>query len=174
MFEKLLNRLKKQNPAHEIIPIVERMGNNALSIEYLRLAIEDPVEVSPEKYKIETLLKQKDNLYSRRAVLSNKFHECKDDADRREVSIAIKSIQVQIIAVRERIDTYYTTGELPAVVEKKLLPIDGRRQEKKLHSLRSSISRFKGLLAQTKDPQQIKHYERRIAELQSVAAELSA
>lgn len=173
MFDRLLTKLKKTNPAHEIIPIVESMGDCAISVEYIKIALEDPVDVLPEKFKLETLLKKKDRLYSSRAVLSNKFHHCKTDTDRKEVSIAIKAIQLQIIEVRNQIEGYYETGKLPDVVEKKLLPVDGRRQQKKLHSVRSSISRYKRLMSRTQDQERIKQYEKRITDLQFLANQLS-
>lgn len=174
VFEKELARLKKRNPAHDIIPVIEEMGPCALSMLYIDIALEDePMVISPDE-EIRTYYKQSDKLYSQRAVYSNKFHDCQSDKERAEVSIAIGSIQAEIIRVRQRIQAYKDSGSLPKTNKKINQVMDGRRKEKKLLSTRSSISYFKKLLLKEQDPEKIREYEQSIERLQSIARELAA
>lgn len=171
-FESNLEKLKKKNPAHDVIVVLQERGYDHLSVEYLKLALAEPVEIS--EVSAARLYKQKDTLYSRRAVLSNKFHDCSNDKERAEVSIAIGSIQTEIIANRAAIGVYIETGKVPKTPDRLVLPYDGRRKEKRLHSVRTSISRYRGLLRSEKDPDKIKYYEDCIIKLDETAVELSA
>lgn len=172
-FENNLTKLQKSNPDHEIIPVLEDMGHGALACEYLKLAMQE--SSSAEKVlSIDALHRKKDNLYSRRAALSNKFHTCTTDQERKEISIAISTLQTLIVEVRQQIDEYFSTGKLPEIRKKSNIPVDGRRKEKKLHSVRSSISYFRNKLMKEVDPLKIKEYEQRIAGHQQTADELSA
>lgn len=173
-YTKQLAKLKKRNPAHDIIPVIEEMGPCALSLMYIEIAMEEePVVISPD-VEIRTYYKQNDKLYSQRAVHSNKFHDCKTDQERAELSIAIGSIQAEIIRVRQIIDEYKSTGKLPKESRKINQVMDGRRKEKKLLSVRSSISYYKGKIRKEVDPEKIKEYEHELERLQSLARELAA
>lgn len=171
-FESGIQKLKNKNPGHDILIVIQERGYDPVSVEYLRMAIAEPVE--DKEISLIRLHKEKDMLYSRRAVLSNKFHECVDDKERKEVSVAVMSIQTEIIEVRRMLNEYYETGKLPKPKSKYSLPLDGRAQQKKLRSVQSSLSRFRGLLRKEQDVKKIKHYEKRIADLTETARELSA
>lgn len=174
VFQEKLARLKRKNPGHSILPVIEEMGVCALSLMYIDIALqEDPVVISPEE-EIKVYYKQNDKLYSQRAVHSNKFHDCTSDNERAELSIAIGSIQAEIIRVRQIIDAYKETGVLPKNTKKLNMVMDGRRKEKKLLSVRSSISYFKGQLRKATDPDKIKEYEHELERLKSLARELAA
>lgn len=173
-FTAALDKLKKSNPGHDMIAVIEERGFDYLSVEYLKLALKDPVEKSAPEYTAEFLFNQKSSLYSKRAQHSNKFHSCTNNNERAEVSIAIGSIQSQIIANRKLLDEYTTTGKLPKLPEKLVKPLDGRRQQMNLHSYRSSRSRFKKKLLIEKDPDKIKYYESELERLDKAIAELSA
>lgn len=173
-FDRDLARLKKLNPSHEILPVIEERGCDHLSWEYLQMALQDPVPQIDPKIAANDLFKQKQSLYSKRAQLSNKLHDCGSNQERKEVSIAIGSIQTQIIENRRLIEEYYATGTVPKAPAKMVMPLDGRRKEKKLHSKRSSRSRFKKMLSTEKNPDKIKKYESRIAECDRIIGELSA
>ena len=173
-FEINLTRLQKSNPDHVMISVIEEMGYGALACEYLKMAMEEDDSEEEKTISIEALMRKKYHLYSKRAVHSNKFHTCTSDRERLEVSKAIGTIQTLIIDVKRQIECYYSTGQLPDVKKKSNLPIDGRRREKKLRSVRSSISYFRNKLMSENDPDKIKKYEQSIAEHQQTVDELSA
>lgn len=173
-FEKLLTGLQKSNPEHDIIPVLEEMGYTALACEYLKLALNETGPVEPKTISIDALHRKKDNLYSKRAVLSNKFHTSNSNEERAEISHAIGTIQTMIIDVRQQIDEYFSSGKLPDVKKKSIIPVDGRRRANKLHSVRSSISYFRAKKLKETDPEKIKYYEACIEEHLATASELSA
>lgn len=171
---KALASLKKRNPAHPMIPVIESCDMPYLALEYAKLSLEDPIDVPAEEYTVNGLYKKKDHLYSRRAVLSNKFHDCTSDAERRQISIAIGSIQTDIIRYRRLLDEYHTTGRLPKAPVKDIIPSDGSARLRKVYSLRTSISRYRGLIRQTKDKEKIKEYESKIGDLSGQVEQLTA
>lgn len=173
-YDRLMKQLRAQNPAHEMIPVIESMPGTLLAIEYLRISLADEVTTSPEQYTMEMLYRQRGSLYSRRAVLSNKFHQAQSNKERAEISVAIGSLQTEIIDVRHKLEHYEETGKLPALPEKLVLPASGERKRMKLHSVRTSISRYKGLIRKETDPEKIKDYERKLTKLIEQAGELSA
>ena len=173
-YDKLLKKLKQHNPAHDMLPVIESMAGTYLAVEYIKIALEDDVTITREELTLQTLLKQKSSLYSRRAVMSNKFHEASSKKERAEISIAIGSIQTEIIDNRRKLDYYDETGKLPPIPEKLVIPASGERKRMKLHSVRTSISRYKGLIRKETDPEKIKVYENKLSKLSTVAEELSA
>lgn len=173
-YEKMLRKLKGYNPGHNLLPVIESMPGTHLSVEYIKLALQDAPEKSVEEITLARLQHQKSTLYSRRAVLSNKFHLCTTKKERAEVSHAIGSIQTEIIDNRKKLDYYYETGKLPKIPEKLALPPSGERKRMKLHSVRTSISRYKGLIRQETDPAKIQDYERKLTRLIEQSVELSA
>jgi len=173
-WERKLKKLKEQNPTHDLIPVIEDMGCTFLSAEYLQLALEDEVVVTREEYTADSLFKKRDSLYSKRAQLSNKFHTCTSDSERLDVSVAIGSIQTEIMNNRSMIEKYLESGKLPKLEQLNTIPLDGRAQERKLRSIRSSISRFLGLIRSETDPDKLKSYRDSLATLQTQRDELSA
>jgi len=173
-YDKLLRQLKQRNPGHDMLPVIESMPGTMLACEYIRIALQDEVAVSPEQFTLDALYNQKSALYSRRAVLSNKFHLATSKKERADISVAIGSIQTDIIQLRRQLDYYHETGKLPPVPEKLVLPASGERKRMKLHSVRTSISRYKGLLRKETDPIRIKNYEHKLSKLIEQARELSA
>lgn len=170
-FQLGIEKLKNKNPGHDILIILEERGYDLLTAEYLKLALAEPAEEA--EISIARLQKQKASLYSKRAVKSNKFHECTTDDQRKEVSILISSIQTEIVGVKRAIAEYEETGVLPKK-KKRTLPLDGRAQQKKIHSLQSSRSRFSNLLRAEKDPEKIKYYEGQLTRIAEDLRELSA
>jgi hypothetical protein len=170
-FQLGVEKLKNKNPGHDILIILEERGFDLLTVEYLRLALAEPDE-EPE-ISFARLQKQKASLYSKRAVKSNKFHECTTDEERKEVSILISSIQTEIVSVKRAISAYEETGVLPKK-KARTLPLDGRAQQKKIHSLQSSQSRFANKLRAEKDPDKIKYYEGHLTRIAETLRELSA
>ncbi len=173
-YTKLLKKLKAVNPGHDMLPVIESLAGTHIAVEYIRLALEDPITQTQEEYTLAALNTQKSTLYSRRAVLSNKFHQCTTKKERAEVSHAIGSLQTEIIDNRKKLDYYAETGKLPKIPERLVLPASGERKRMKLHSVRTSISRYKGLLRSETDPDKIKDYERKLTRLVEQGAELSA
>jgi len=173
-FDRKLAKLKDSNPLHPMIDVITDMGHTFLSAEYLLFALEDAITVTKEEYTVDAIFKKKTTLYSRRSQLSNKFHSCTTDQERANISIAIGSIQSEIIPTKRIIDAYYEKGKLPDLPEKVVIPMDGRAKQKKLHSVRSSRSRYRELLRQEKDPEKIKHYESELARIETEIGQLSA
>ena len=170
-YEKGLEKLKQKNPGHDIIPVLIERGYDYLAVEYLKIALKEDGEAS--EVTLSKLYKQKDTLYSRRAVISNKFHSCETVHERAEISIAIGSIQTEIIANRQLLKEYHETGKLPKPTSKLTLPFDGARKQMKLHSMRTSISRYRGLIRKETNAEKVKKYEEAITTLQHECAELA-
>lgn len=173
-YDKLLKKLQYQNPAHDILPVVIELGSSFIAVEYLKLAIAEPVTQTAEELTLAMLHTQKRTLYSRRAVLSNKFHDCTNQKERAEVSIAIGSLQTEIIENKKHLEHYATTGKLPKRPEKLVMPFSGERKRMKLHSVRTSICRYEGLIRKSTDPDKTKDYESKLARLLEQRTELSA
>ena len=173
-YDKLLKQLKQTNPGHDMLQAIESMPGTYLAVEYLKLALQDDPTQTREEYTLQTLQKQRSTLYSRRAVLSNKFHLATTKKERAEISIAIGSLQTEIIDNRKKLDYYHETGKLPVIPEKLVLPASGERKRMKLASVRTSISRYRGLIRKETDPERIKDYEQKLAKLHEHATELSA
>jgi hypothetical protein len=66
---------------------------------------------SPEQIKLWFV--QKRSLYTQRAKLSNRFHECSTDAHRAAVSEDIERVQSEIEKVQKVIRAWQEKGELP-------------------------------------------------------------
>lgn len=94
------------------------------------------------------------DLFVQRAKLSNKFHSCKNDAERREVSQAIKFIQAKIASNTDQINHYQQTGEIKqdsaGMMKDKqkpfVIPADPVKLISVRNSHRSTISRYKSNL----------------------------
>lgn len=86
---------------------------------------------------------EKSRLYGERAKLSNTFHDCRCDADRRRVSEKIQIVQARIEAIRRDIRTYKAEGRLPEQAEEFPVPEDAFRLLGLRDSLRAAISRKK-------------------------------
>lgn len=168
-----LQTLRQKNPFHDIIPVLDEMGYCPLAKEYLKLALEDPLPERTEHVTANSLYDRKSHLYSKRAVESNKFHTCRNDAERRAISIGIGAIQAEIIDVKRAIENYENTGALPkADHTPKVKLIDGSAKKKKIKSLMSSVSRFKALLLKETDEEKIADYREKITKLKDELIEL--
>jgi len=86
-------------------------------------------------------------LFSERAVLSNRFHTCKSNSDRADVSQDIQVVQRNIERVMGWIRQYIVHGTLPDDAERKYyVPKDGLELSNKQKSLRVMICRKEALL----------------------------
>jgi len=90
-------------------------------------------------------------LFSDRAKLSNRFHECQTNEERSHNSEDIQVVQRNIERVMLRIRDYKLHGIIPEGPLKYYIPKDGLELSKKLNSVRSNISikkkKFNQLLA---------------------------
>lgn len=129
-----------------------RVTEAYLSLAWKRIPKEedepDEVEGAPEDEYVadETmreLWRRRTELFGEMNKLSNKFHDCKTDAQRRLNSELIMSIWSQITRVKAQIAQYKETGELydqPGAAE---MPENPVALGKKLNSLRSQRSQLK-------------------------------
>lgn len=151
-------------PNHALIPSIKR-GYNRVNAHYLSkvlLDIEDAKAqtsiaiVTTKKVDNSTIISTVDEVYnsiskiistlfSERAKMSNKFHDCLDDNERARVSMKISNIQSEIKKQLDRRDHYRKTGQLSEDhhSEKYEVPNDPIKLIGKRNSLRSSISRLK-------------------------------
>lgn len=171
-YERGYVKLRQKNPTHPLIGVISK-GYGPIACEYLSIALTESTERPSER--AESLFHKKGHLVSRRAVLSNSFHDATSDQQRADISLQIGSIQIELIEVRKAIDTFKRTGRLPkASIKSNYIPVDGRSREKKLHSARTSISYFRKLLRTCKDPDKIKKYEARLTDLAELTRQLTA
>lgn len=170
-YEKGYTRLKTTYPDHPLLAVIA-VGYSFMACEYLAIALRQKAD--DESRAGQTLFTQKSRLYSRRAVLSNSFHDAKTDAERADISRQIGAIQTEIIEVRRAIDQFKQTGKAPIeVIRRSHIPASGRAQQKKIQSIRSSISRYKKLIRTETDQEKIKRYERKVDNLIGLKRELS-
>lgn len=171
-YERGYVRLKQRNPLHPLMGVIAR-GYGPIACEYLEIALKDGDE-DPQR-RADSLFGRKGHLYSRRAVLSNSFHDAKSDRERADISMQIHSIQEELREVTRAIDIFKRTGKLPkTTIRDKYIPVDGRSRERKLRSVRTSISRYRKLIRTSTDPDQTSKYEDRIKELAELSRQLSA
>lgn len=168
-YQEQLDTLKKRSPMHPLLRVfhVFRTPGNAflLARELAKTKPTEPtpVDVEPEEDEADAdedetlrgLRIQQSNLFVERRKLSNTFHDCANDRQRRAVSEKIQVVQRRIEMVREEIRQYKELGYMPEPDEKYPVPEDAFRLAALRDSLRASISRKK---------REIEHIGREIAE----------
>lgn len=157
-YQEKLDALQKANPTHPLLRVfaVSRTPINAILLtreldKTKVVEVEKPVVVEeeeddPDQDEDETLRRlriQQSNLFVDRRKLSNSFHECANDRQRRIVSEKIQIVQRRIEMVRAEIRQYKELGYLPEPDEKYPIPEDTFRLIALRDSLRASISRKK-------------------------------
>lgn len=129
--------------------------------------------------------KEKHNLLTRRALLSNSFHKCQTDDDRAAVSMQIQEVQERLSTIIRTMRQYrygqMTDDEALAAVyredaiqyELQAQEMDGVSLMKKINSVRVRISQAKRKLetlakvpAEKRDQQKIDHYHKRLKKLE--------
>lgn len=158
-YQEALSALKLANPEHpllRILSLAETAGNRLIlnkALEKLQppavviASIEVPV-APDEVYTdpigdavLEGLHRQQSTLFGERRKLSNSFHDCQTDGERRNVSEAIQAVQRRIEHVRQQMRDYKAVGYIPAADEKYPVPEDPFKLLALRASLRASISR---------------------------------
>jgi DNA repair exonuclease SbcCD ATPase subunit len=158
-YQEALEALRAVNPGHVLLRILgasQTAGNRLiLDRELAKLAVQesdtppigdpttpDELDVDPVGDPVlEDLHRLQSVLFADRRKLSNSFHDCQTDGERRDVSEAIQAVQRRIEHVREQMKDYKRIGHVPAPDEKYPVPEDPFRLIALQASLRASISR---------------------------------
>jgi hypothetical protein len=193
-YRRALRRIEAENPAEPLLPALQQ-GHTALNEIYMRSALQRLADVPPapgmtenptsepandEKTDIEPaagapigdLWSEKRRLWGEWAKTSNRFHECRTDAERAMISDQVADVWAQLQRVKSRIEHYEEHGTLPAPDERFPLPEDPVALVKKLQSIRAMISQAEAQLRalaelpdEHPDRAKIPDAERRRAEL---------
>lgn len=152
-YQNKLDNIERDNPGEVLLPLL-RQGYSAVNVAYMRRAWarrrddSEPVrrasvaEVSTTDPVLTDLYREKTRLFGLMNQQSNKFHQCKTDADRALNSKAVLSIWEDIQAVKARISFYLENGELPAEQEQPI-PADPIQLVKFTQAVRVKISQRK-------------------------------
>lgn len=151
-YEGYLRALLDKFPDSPLLPDL-RTGYSRVNVIYMRHAIKNLVvqeeevpgpaeekETDPTDPVLRELWAEKGRLFRQRGKLSNKFHDCKTDAERKRNSDNILAVWEQIQVVKAKIAHYEEYGSLPKEEERFPLPDDPAELLKKLMSIRSLIS----------------------------------
>lgn len=148
-YEQNLKWLLEKKPNDPLLPLM-RDGYSRINVVYMRHAIkglvvkeEQPAEAaSPETIDpvLRELWAEKGRLFRYRAKLSNRFHECKTDMDRKQVNEEILQVWQKILGIDAKIRTYEQHGVLPDEADEFALPDNPAELVRKLFSIRTMIS----------------------------------
>lgn len=189
-YQRSLNRIEVENP-DEVLLRELRKGYDRLRIIYMRhalrrvegvgtRAIAHAIEPEPTEFdakKADETLKElwraRKSLFGKMNQTSNRFHDCKSDAERAKVSDEIISIWNEILHLKAKIAHYEKNAELPDETGARFpLPNDSVGVMKKINSLRAQISQVKKQIdalgeLQADDPERsrIEEREKRLREL---------
>lgn len=149
-YKEALEALRAQQPRHillRLLSIAETPANRIiLDRELSKFSApknDAPPMATPgeETGVLDELHRQQATLFGERRKLSNSFHNCETDSDRRGISERIFSVQRKIEGVRAQMRDYKSLGYLPQPDDKYPVPEDPFRLLALRASLRSSISR---------------------------------
>jgi hypothetical protein len=150
LYASKLEELERLAPKNLLLDKLKQgtgIVNNVLLAIELKKAREEAIEEPGDPIgddRLKAMRVELRKLFSDRAALSNKFHDCKTNADRAVVSEDIQVVQRNIERVMGWIRQYIVHGTLPDEAERKYyVPKDGLELAKKRNSLRASISRKK-------------------------------
>lgn len=151
-YSKHLGEIIRRNSAEVLLPVL-RKGYSPVNVIYMKAALkrlpkEDTLpdrdgsddETTSADPVLRELWSLKGQLFRERAKMSNRFHDCTSDQERRGISDAILRIWDRIQETNRKMDYYEEHGMLPAGEERFPLPEDPAALLKKLMSLRSQIS----------------------------------
>lgn len=172
-----------KRPDHPLLRSLKQ-GISPINILYLQHTLkevgepEDEPDHLPDQVVDETdpqliiMYKERRQLFTRRARLSNSFHECHTDTERATVSDDIRFVQKQIGRLLRQIHIFKTTGEIHDAEDEMEIPENGVELMKRRNSVRSNISTKKKALERSlyqtgdKIERQRKKWENRLKELQ--------
>lgn len=151
-YHQALDALRVAKPDHLLLRLLsmgETPGNRVILDRELAkfTEAEAPFEVEIiDLHKtgdstLEDLYRQQSDLFGERRRLSNMFHNCSTDGDRRAISEDIQGIQRKIEHVRKQVADYKALGHVPTSDERYPIPDDPFRLIALRDSLRASISR---------------------------------
>lgn len=149
-YAEKLQRLKELDPCNTLLKLFES-GQSAINAAMLDIQlkklnqkpmVEPDVEEEDEDAEdpvLAGLYRDQSTLFGERRKLSNSFHQCETDGERRLVSQSIQAVQRRIEHVRSQIRAYKNTGLAPGAESD--IPEDPFKLLSLQASLRSSISR---------------------------------
>lgn len=151
-YRRHLAAIEKSNPDEPLLRTLQQ-GFSRVNLIYMRAALKrlppaaDTVEPSADDMPgenmppvVRELWAHKGRLFRERARWSNKFHDAKNDQERKAISDAILRIWNQIQDIERKIGLYEQTGSLPGEEERFPLPDDPVLLVRKTASIRSLIS----------------------------------
>ncbi|MBL7780697.1 MAG: hypothetical protein JNM22_05720 [Saprospiraceae bacterium] len=130
-------------------------------------ARQDTVPSKNADETLKALWAERTRLFGEMNRMSNHFHDCTTDADRAANSDAIGKKWEEIVAVKERIRQYETTGEVASVATDEKFPLPEYPIElmKKIASIRAMISQAKKTLREAAElPDEHPERQKRIQE----------
>jgi hypothetical protein len=153
-----LDWIRLRDPAHPLLNTLEG-GHSAINEIYLRHALQDvgerpepteeedePVLIDPQDPQLLSWYKERRTLFTHRAKLSNRFHDCTSDAERASLSDDIQAVQRQIGPLLRKIKHFKRTGEVLEARPVQDEQLHGVALMKKRNSVISTISYYKRML----------------------------
>lgn len=141
-YTESLRNLQKEAPDHILLNVLIA-GYSERNVVILRQtwkkieAQKEQKQQEPESPALEALHRKKSQLFTERRRLSNTFHTCRTDGQRRAISEQIQAVQRDIESVMRQIRA---GQELPSE-ERYHVSTDPVARMKQVNSLRSSVSR---------------------------------
>lgn len=152
-YQECLKQVENRNPSEPLLKTL-RHGHTRANELYMAAAlrrihkqaeqVREKDDRPPADKTLRALWSERTRLFGEMNKQSNKFHECRTDADRATNSARVLGWWNDILAVKEKIAYYEQHGELPPVPEDgDELPDNAALLAKKLNSLRVSVSQQK-------------------------------
>lgn len=138
-----------KRPNHPLLRAL-KVGMSPINVMYLRHVlkqigepeeIEEPEEqlVAEDDPQLIIMQKERRELFIRRAKLSNRFHDCRTDTERAQISDDIRFVQKHIAVLLRRIHIFKKTGELHEQDPEEDIPENGVALMRRRHSVRTNI-----------------------------------
>ena len=158
-YQEGIEQLRKLKPDHVLLRMLEAKESTVhFKILQSELKKHSPQEMQPicisdqeadqeeavdevEDELLRGMRMQLSGLYVDRAKLSNTFHDCSTNHERRVVSEKVQVVQVRIEMLRQQIRAYKSTGRTPDSDDQYPIPENPFQLRALRDSLRSSISR---------------------------------
>jgi hypothetical protein len=172
-YQEGIELLRKAKPDHVLLRLLSEketaVNFKVLESELKKHSVKEmqPICISDQQADQEDevlrgMRMQLSGLYVDRAKLSNTFHDCSTNQERRVVSEKVQVVQARIVMLRQQIRAYKDTGRSPESDEKYPVPENPFQLLALRDSLRASISRKK---------REIMHLAREVGEKTPGAAE---
>jgi len=137
-----VERLQCVDPQNPLLPYITR-GYGHVNCGYLKYALEGIQEpITIEEAKPANVHDVLAHLFGKQAKLSNSFHDCKSNAERERVSVAIEAVHDNIRRVKAGLDVQNNKP----VDKEDPIPTDPLELMKHRNVLRTTISRKRKII----------------------------